>query len=58
MEWVSLKKLSLIRNCVHVHVRFDYTLDFSGKITAEIDKAMCGERAWRWGYMRFCYAIL
>lgn len=50
MEKVSLKKLSLIRNCVHGHVRFDYTLDFSGKFTAEIDKAVCGEGTWRWEY--------
>lgn len=28
-------------NCVHVYVRFDYTLDF-GEITARIYKTTCG----------------
>lgn len=47
MEQVSLKKLSLIRNCVRGHERFDSTFDFSGKCMAGIDKAVCGEGTWR-----------
>lgn len=36
-----------IANTMHTHIRFDYTLDFSGEIAAEVCEIACGR-----GYMK------